>query len=233
MKKKILFLIILKLSFIKTLEETPKPRVTGQCPTSDKRCLSCKSKKCVACIESYINSKGQCETPLKEVPHCLTYKKDNFCLYCSQGFYTNSYGKCIEISMENCLELKDGENCNICRDNILVHKGVCKDKKKKCSIENCVQCAFDEETQLEKCILCGDYYALLINQGRTICKSEGESIKNCLYLNSNEESQCVVCDINYFWKKASCVKSDVYQVELDFFNIFFVGLCGFLTVFNF
>ena len=220
MKKQILFFFLITL--IKTKEE--KSQITGQCPTSDLRCLSCQKNKCVACVESFINSSGQCEAPKKKVPHCLTYLKDGFCLYCSQGFYTNSYGKCMNITMKNCLELKDGENCNICSKSLLVKEGKCIDTKHRCSIENCEQCTFDEVTQLEKCILCVDYYALLITQGRTVCKSEGESIKNCLYLNSNNEEQCVVCDINYYWIKASCAKSTVYQVELEgvskFINFF-------------
>ena len=116
------------------------------------------------------------------------------------GYFTDIYGKCIKINLPKCLELKSSGECSYCADSLFVLDGKCDGKKiEKCTTSHCKYCKRDEKTSLEKCVFCDDDYVLLITEGKVYCKLEDQSVANCLYLNSEDEKKCSICDIGYYF----------------------------------
>lgn len=183
------------------------------CPNKDEYCVSCSGTTCVDCYNSYPNASGKCIPPQKKVEKCVKYKLDGICSLCKLGYYLNTNGKCTEISIKDCLKLNSSTICKMCKNGLLPEKGKCSDSEKKCEIENCKFCSLDNFGK-EKCYFCSDGYAIFYNGKTTQCVEEvKEKTSDCHYVNPKDQNQCAICDPNYYWSGATCVKSGEYEVD--------------------
>ena len=200
------------------------------CPDKDEYCVSCSGTHCVDCYNSFLNGSSRCILSSKTVENCVKYKSDGVCSLCTLGYYLNTTGKCTEISIEDCLKLESSTKCKICRNGLLPQNGKCVDSEKKCEIENCSICSLSSLN--EKCYFCNDGYAILYTNGKTSCVEELEDkTSNCHYLNAKDTNQCAICDPNYYWSGATCLKSEKYEVDLGVSG--FKIMKAFFTFFSF
>ncbi len=182
------------------------------CPNLDKYCVACSDNKCLECYNSYLNEEKKCVSPKQKVENCVKYKTEGVCSLCKLGFYLNTNGKCSEITIKDCLNLESSTECQICKNGVLPTKGVCENSEKKCTVDNCNLCFLRDG--VEKCYYCNSGYAILKQNDKFKCIKEENNTENCHYINPNSQDQCAICDPNYYWSGAKCVKSTTYEIDL-------------------
>lgn len=195
--------------------------ILPQCPHNDEKCLSCAGTKCTICIGSFINKKGICEIPQKKIWRCLIYNQDGSCSSCKYGFYLSPSGTCLEITQKGCLQIDYNKNCIMCNQGVMVEDNSCGGKN--CLDSNCKYCGL--VGGMEKCLVCRENYAVLIQKGEYKCIKEKETNQNCWIVTSGNIEQCGICKIDYFFKGGVCVKSDEYVVFMGgVLEVFFIVL---------
>ena len=160
---------------------------------------------------------NHCVIPNEKVQNCLKYKSNGVCKECQLNYGLKN-GMCQKIKIKDCLRTTtdDLETCEICSDNILPENGQCKNKDKKCTIEDCEHC--EEAGGLEICSFCKAGFYLLIERLENedpmfFCEETRQRTENCLY--STDLGKCMECKLNYYMNKESfCVKSRSYQEEM-------------------
>lgn len=73
-----------------------------------------------------------------QVDYCLIYLSNGICKICQYGYYSNEFGKCVKIELDQCLELESEDKCRICDNKVLPVEGKC--GTKKCTQKNCALC---------------------------------------------------------------------------------------------
>lgn len=131
-----------------------------------KECYNCQINNCAKCPAD-ISRLGECEK-------CLTgfYVTPNGKCEadCPVGFYKNKEnGKCVKCLEEKCSICNPENNCEACKDNLVLQNGKC---EKECNIgfyenENKIckpcgdeKCAVCDKKNNDKCITCKDPFAL-------------------------------------------------------------------------
>ena len=182
------------------------------CPDKDQRCISCNGTKCMECVDSYVNSEGRCVPSSIQVDNCVQYRKNGVCQVCAPGYHVDSSGKCVDIVIEDCIELATQSLCAVCKDSILVRNGKC-NSGEQCSIANCELCAL--KSGKEVCLRCKHNYTVHIKNGVYKCDVEQNTTHNCLYVNSFTPQFCAVCDYNYYMANHTCKKSTKYSIDIN------------------
>ncbi len=108
--------------------------------------------------------------------------------------------------MENGVEV---EKCVACMDEILVENDKCEGDK-ECQIDDCDLCSLDGDG-LEICDLCEDDKVMKDVDGKNVC-IEMEERENCRIV--NEEGNCLICNLNYYFSEGKCLESPEYDLEL-------------------
>ena len=176
---------------------------TLACPGGDKFCSMCDEDKCVLCLASYLEN-GKCQQSSILVENCLAYAADKQCSSCYHGFKLQD-GKCVEITLKDCLEERDGK-CVMCKRNVLVTHNVCGEVK--CEKKDCAFCARDQNDN-EVCNICDSDKVRDVNGN---CVDESENNEHCMDL--NQEGKCELCDYNYYYSNGVCAKSDVMKIKM-------------------
>ena len=191
---------------------------TIACPDKDTYCGSCEGNSCIYCYDSYISPAGVCELPTTKIPNCLTYESSDKCRECVFGYYLNN-NTCNKIEIDKCVRTapKKPNECIICSDNILAINGVCNDNN-KCTIDNCKYCTIDDDIEL--CAMCEKNYSAHVANDTAICKKDEENIKNCLTLNFDNDSRCLLCKAGYYSSDGTCLLSDDYTINQEGIDIF-------------
>lgn len=56
-------------------------------------------------------------------------------------------------------------------------------------------------------MLCEDFHALIIVDDKINCIHENEGQKDCMYLSSLDNTECLECDLNFYSFEGNCIKS--------------------------
>ena len=194
------------------------------CPDSDERCASCQSTTCDFCYDSYISSTGKCTDVLTKVENCLTYANDG--KTCKQCVFNFSLKNNECVALENCLRVDSDDKCISCANGAALENGLCS-ADKKCSLENCKHCGFDNGKEI--CIFCNSGYAIFPTDEKNQCKSTG--LGGCLSLNFYDDQQCSLCKVNFYFDNGNCTATDVYQMNME--SDFIIQLFSFFFLFCF
>ena len=181
-------------------------KLTLTCPGNDPYCAACNGSFCEVCYGGALNYQGKCQS-VQKIMNCFTYNLNGSCKFCLPGYVVSSRGDCQKISIANCAEVS-GNRCVMCLNGILIQGGQC-NPLYKCST-NCRACKL--QNGMETCARCGYGYALKVYSNTNRCERETTKTANCLYLNGT--SSCAVCDVNYYWKNATCQRSMVQNISL-------------------
>jgi len=176
------------------------------CPDKDPFCSFCNGPVCIYCVASYPGPQGRCIEPTRTIDNCIAYSSNGVCRSCKFGF-TLQNQSCVKITIPDCYEAYNGY-CSFCQNRVLQINGNC-NSSRTCSDPNCSLCKY--EKGIEVCGLCQPGWALQVTGGNKYrCVQEYYKTSNCLRVFNEDSSQCAVCDLNYFWRNAACVKTWVY-----------------------
>ena len=177
------------------------------CPDKDPFCSFCNGPVCIYCVASYPGPQGRCIPPNRKIDNCIAYAADGVCRSCKLDF-TLKNNACVKITNPSCYEMNQ-DSCTFCHNRILQMRGRCSGST-TCSDPNCVICK--NESGVEVCGLCKPGWALqVINGNKYRCVQEYGSAVNCLRVFNENPSLCAVCDLNYYWKNAACVRTNAYS----------------------
>ena len=185
--------------------------LSGSCPDSDKHCLSCVSDSCAVCAASFATSNGECEAVTKPLDGCVTYHSEGVCKACIPGYFLASRRTCQKIAIPNCLELRSFSACHVCAKRILAENGICNGTR-TCSDKNCEQCAI--QFGQEVCVKCRAKFTLTVKDSLSTCVKSVDDTKNCMVANRLKPDTCAVCNVNYYYSKGKCKKSDKYFLKM-------------------
>ena len=219
-----------------TLLTTP---LLTACPEADPRCLQCGGDRCLTCIDSFSNTSGICIEVKNKIPGCLTYKNENECHSCKNGFHTNSEGTCSPITIENCVKLDINGDCYLCANKKKPENGKC--SSSSCSTEHCRFCTFYNDNEI--CQVCKDNFVvypfkLKDEEMKVECRHENGRVINCELARYNDFNECVKCRVNYYYANGKCLKSPDYYFDVGssysfLMNYFFEGVILFVFGFIF
>ena len=168
---------------------------------------------CNKCLsdEYRLNENGLCEKCyLANCEKCFFNKSNKEkveCEICSQGFYKNSEGICVE-----CKDVSiHGGHCQVCSDNETQYEqcycngGYTKIGNSTCfdCKPGCYRCDYNSEINDTECISCYSNYALAPNktciycgEGCSYCDLDNQNNPICKYCNSgtfSENNKCLIC----------------------------------------
>lgn len=186
----------------------------NSCPDKDERCGSCQSSTCEFCYDSYISSTGKCVEPVTKIPSCLTYDKDG--VKCKQCIFHYSLidALCVKIEDENCLRVDSDKKCLACANGMTLSSGLCTSEK-KCSLEHCKNCGFDNGKEI--CIFCDSGYSIFPTSVNDQCTS---GMSGCLSLNFYDKNECSLCKNGFYYKNGKCEGTSVYSLEMEGIDLF-------------
>ena len=206
--------------FLLTAAITSKFLKPEKISNPDEYCLKRENKNCLICSDSLLNpSTGKCEQPETKIDHCYFYTPNSKCEKCQYN-YTPSEDilKCEKIKDKNCLDGFENKKCSICKFPFLPNENLICKNEIKCEIENCVACGVYWGVQL--CNTCGKGFAVrMFREIRDFrandCKEEVEGIRNCWYLENEDENRCSICEVGFFMDvNGLCVKSTESDMTL-------------------
>ena len=142
---------------------------------------------CTTCDRYYyLGEDSECSI----TQNCAESEKD-LCIICSDGFYLGNDGKCTNV--ENCIYSRNNE-CFECKDGMYYDRV---DRLCKESVDNLINCKYNNIEDPTKCALCkDDFYLNLTNSLCFSNKEEGPFYK-CQYTSYNGNS-CSSCVGEYF-----------------------------------
>jgi hypothetical protein len=176
------------------------------CPDKDPYCAFCNGPVCIYCVASFPGPQGRCIESSLKVDNCIAYAANGVCRSCVFGFSLQN-NRCVKISIPNCYEANNGV-CSFCQNRVLQTNGNC-NSSRKCSDPNCTLCKIDNGNEV--CGLCQPGWAIQVTAGnRYRCVQEYGNSVNCLRVFNEDKGRCAVCDLNYYWRNAACVKTRAY-----------------------
>ncbi len=204
--------------------------------TSDQYCRSCVSSSCSYCVQSFLVPGASSCTPTQTfVDNCVGYASSGVCSRCKLGFYVDSVGKCIAITIANCVEVNTDKNlCLTCSQGILEKNGQCSTSN-KCATTNCKYC-YNFLGQ-EYCNVCmPGYLVYKVDQSPPICKLQADDFtKNCdsaVDITLLSTKTCLTCSPGFYHTGKLCITSAaVPSVEFSSLKsavVFFVLLLTFI-----
>ncbi len=184
---------------------------------NDEYCRSCPSGKCQYCAEGYVSKvNNTCTKSSSIIDRCVFYQGEGICEKCSMGHQVDSAGKCVPITIPNCVSADpETGTCSTCSAGILEKNGECLPTN-KCTIANCNYCY--NFKGLEYCYLCKQGYTSYIGPGTgpTCRKQVDDFTFNCDSAISSDIidlSICLTCSSGYYYSIDHCVKSSKQIVE--------------------
>lgn len=194
--------------------------IRSPCPVSDTKCLRCGGDRCLNCADSYVNDSGSCVQVRTKIPNCITYDSFDSCLVCDYTF-TVSGGVCVAIPPEEKCAQKDvNGDCKYCLDRRLMKDGVCNKDNNSCSTPNCKLCS--NYFGLEQCELCKDNFMVYPYDDKGItktrCVHENGRTVGCQVSGFEDERECLLCRVNYYFSEGKCIFSPDYTIDLVQFS---------------
>jgi hypothetical protein len=191
----------------------------GDSCLDSRECRECVRGKCLRCRGGYRNLQNLC-TPVKvQLPKCVSYLFEGFCIECQRGYYDQN-GRCIKCSDKNCA-LCPSNTCIACFNKVKFEKSC---EATACSLPNCRICLFND-----LCDVCDKGFALRKIQNKT--QESFECVpnpNNCLIV-FNDSDKCSACDIDRVLNKdCFCVNS----ISLLYYTTFYIFKL-FLILFTF
>lgn len=167
---------------------------------NDQYCGACADEKCSLCYNSFKNIFGVCEEPQSDIEGCLEYSSLLDCQNCKLGYYEMN-GKCIKITIPNCLKQDSvTKKCLQCDSSLLLPNGYC-DVDYDCSIKGCQSCSLGTFSN-EQCQKCNDGYIL-----KRYATTNSKSIQHNCQLNEYKYGEgcemisgdkCIKCKYGYY-----------------------------------
>lgn len=131
-----------------------------------KECYPCAVNYCAKC-PAEISRLAECE---KCLPNFYMTPNRKCEVDCPLGYYKNQEnGRCVKCLEEKCSKCNPENNCEACKDNLVLQNGKCEkecnigffeDENKICNPCSDKNCAVCDRKQSKKCLTCKDPFAL-------------------------------------------------------------------------
>lgn len=157
------------------------PTLQNDTCLKSKQCRECVRGNCLKCSFGYRTEKKLCTRSKHKIEFCASYLHEGKCIECEKGYYLD-FGICLKCKNKNCA-ICPRNTCIACFNGIKMEE---KCGLKKCEIENCEICLFNDF-----CDVCRDGYGLRENNGNYFCQ---ETQHHCLNIGSDQE-KCSACGV--------------------------------------
>lgn len=184
------------------------------CPSHDERCQICNGERCEFCVYSYPGADGICVEPALVIDGCYSYSADGVCQKCDYGHLSLDNGTCWPLDrnlQRSCIMSYVSQSyCSICRDSTLTTDGHCPGDR-PCADPHCNYCYMRDGQEL--CYKCKPGYRLTspTNGSPAQCVAETAATANCFQ--SDSDSYCVDCDINYYYNQGMCWRTRLTEMK--------------------